>query len=65
MLRELELRIQIIIAFNDVISYHIIKNGASQSLRAPFAFITNNNSNYSIKWTKKKKSLSITKRMQI
>ena len=50
MLRELELRIQIIIAFNDVISY---------------AFITNNNSNYSIKWTKKKKSLTITKRMQI
>ena len=31
-------------------------NGASQSLRAPFAFITNNNSNYSNKWTKKKKN---------
>ena len=43
----------------------MIVNGASQSLRAPFAFITNNNSNYSIKWTKKKKSLTITKRMQI
>ena len=64
MLRELELRIQIIIAFNDVISYHIIKNGASQSLRAPFTFITNTNSNYSNKW-KKRKSLTITKRMQI
>ena len=33
-------------------------NGASQSLRAPFAFITNTNSNYSIKW-KKRKSLTI------
>ena len=43
----------------------MIVNGASQSLRAPFAFITNNNSNYSNKWTKKKKTLSITKRMQI
>ena len=40
------------------------RNGASQSLRAPFAFITNTNSNYSIKW-KKRKSLTITKRMQI
>ena len=47
------------------IDVDIIVNGASQSLRAPFAFITNNNSNYSNKWTKKKKSLSITKRMQI
>ena len=40
------------------------KNGASQSLRAPFTFITNTNSNYSIKW-KKRKTLTITKRMQI
>ena len=31
-----------------------MENGASQSLRAPFAFITNTNSNYSIKWKKKK-----------
>ena len=46
------------------IDVDIIVNGASQSLRAPFAFITNTNSNYSIKW-KKRKSLTITKRMQI
>ena len=42
------------------IDVDIIVNGASQSLRAPFAFITNTNSNYSIKW-KKRKSLTITK----
>ena len=46
------------------IDVDIIVNGASQSLRAPFAFITNTNSNYSIKW-EKRKSLTITKRMQI
>ena len=35
-----------------------MENGASQSLRAPFAFITNNNSNYSNKWTKEKISIN-------
>ena len=42
----------------------IIVNGASQSLRAPFAFITNTNSKL-FNQMEKRKSLTITKRMQI
>ena len=41
-----------------------IGNGASQSLRAPFAFITNTNSKL-FNQMEKRKSLTITKRMQI
>ena len=41
-----------------------ITNNNQTYANAPFAFITNTNSNYSIKW-KKRKSLTITKRMQI
>ena len=46
------------------IDVDIIVNGASQSLRAPFALITNTNSKL-FNQMEKRKSLTITKRMQI